>query len=115
MPDRAQCITSATGPGSIAVLPRPLHEIQTSNRLNQQTEKWQRRYATRAGTETPLSQNVRAHGLRRSRYRGLARTHVQHVLTAMTCNAARVTDWIDSAPRTRRRATHFRFLYSAAT
>ncbi|WP_260609465.1 transposase [Streptomyces sp. WAC 01325] len=37
-----------------------------------------------------LSQNVRAHGLRRSRYRGLARTHLQHVLTAMACNVARV-------------------------
>ncbi len=26
-----------------------------------------------------LSQNVRAHGLRRSRYRGLVKTHVQHM------------------------------------
>ncbi|MFD7409685.1 hypothetical protein ACFV7R_45420 [Streptomyces sp. NPDC059866] len=27
-----------------------------------------------------------------SRYRGLVRTHVQHVLTAMACNIARVAD-----------------------
>ncbi|MFJ3804347.1 transposase [Streptomyces sp. NPDC090088] len=112
-PDRTQCTTSVTGPRSIAVLPRPLHEIQTRNRLDQQTEQWQRRYAIRAGIEATLSQNVRAHGLRRSRYRGLARTHVQHVLTAMACNVARVADWIDTAPRTRRRATHFRSLCSA--
>jgi IS5 family transposase len=54
-----------------------------------------------------------AHGLRRFRYRGLARTHVQHVLTAMACNVARVADWIDTAPRTRRRATRFRTLCPA--
>ncbi|MEU1306449.1 MULTISPECIES: transposase [Streptomyces] len=109
-PDRTRCTSSATRPRSIAVLPRPLHEIQTRNRLDQQTEQWQRRYAIRTGIEATLSQNVRAHGLRRSRYRGLARTHVQHVLTSMACNVTRVTDWIDSTPRTRRRTTHFRSL-----
>ncbi|WP_107065368.1 transposase [Streptomyces scabiei] len=77
------------------------------------TEQWQRSYAIRAGIEATLSQNVRVHGLRRSRYRGLARTHVQHVLTAMACNVARIADWIDTAPRTRRRATYFRTLCSA--
>ncbi|MFE9687550.1 transposase [Streptomyces sp. NPDC006285] len=76
-PDRTQCMSSATRPRSVAALPRPLHEIQTQNRLDQQTEQWQRRYAIRARVEATLSQNVRAHGLRRSRYRGLARTHVQ--------------------------------------
>ncbi|MEV0521796.1 hypothetical protein AB0I66_00050 [Streptomyces sp. NPDC050439] len=49
---------------------------------------------------------------RASKYRGLARAHVQHVLTAMACNVDRLADWIDTAPRTRRRATHFRTLCS---
>ncbi|MFI0242083.1 IS1182 family transposase [Streptomyces sp. NPDC016845] len=111
-PDRTKCTSSASRPRSIAVLPRPLHQIQTRNRLAQQTEQWQRSYAIRAGIEATLSQTVRAHGLRRSRYRGLARTHVQHVLTAMACNVARIADWIDTAPRPRRRATHFRTLCS---
>jgi hypothetical protein len=113
-PDRTRCTSSATRPRSVSVLPRTLHEIRTRNRLDQQTEQWQRRYAIRAGIEATLSQNVRAHGLRRSRYRGLARTHVQHVLTAMACNVARVADWIGTAPRTRRRATRFRTLCTAA-
>ncbi|MFJ3763016.1 transposase [Streptomyces sp. NPDC090080] len=95
------------------MLPRPLHEIQTRNRLDQQTEEWKRRYAIRAGVEATLSQNVPAHGLRRSRYRGLARAHVQHVLTAMACTVARIADWIDTTPRTRRRDTRFRTLCSA--
>ncbi|MEV0639905.1 transposase [Streptomyces sp. NPDC050619] len=50
------------------------------DRLDRQTEQRQRRYAIRAGIEATLAQNVRGHGLRGSRYRGLARTRVQHIL-----------------------------------
>lgn len=38
------------------------------NRHDQHTEDWQRRYTILAGIEAPLSQNVRAYGLRRTRY-----------------------------------------------
>ncbi|TRO56695.1 transposase [Streptomyces sp. IB201691-2A2] len=89
-PDRALCTSSTTRSRSVAVLPRLLREIQMRNRLDQQTEQWQCRYANRVGIEATLSQNVRAHGLDRSRCRGLTRTHVQHVLTAMACNLSRL-------------------------
>ncbi|MGP4003100.1 IS1182 family transposase [Streptomyces sp. 8N706] len=114
-PDRPQCTTSATRPRALALLPtRELHEIQTRNRLEQQTEDWQRRYAIRAGIEATLSQNVRTCGLRRSRYRGLPRTHVQHILTALACNLTRVADWIAAPATTRRRSTRFHALCTAA-
>ncbi|MFE7115002.1 IS1182 family transposase [Streptomyces sp. NPDC057654] len=113
-PDRARCTSSATRSRSVAVLPRLLHEIQMRNRLDQQTEQWQRRYAIRAGVEATLSQNVRAHGLRRTRYRGLPRTHVQHVLTAMACNLSRLADWYDTTTSSGRRAPRFRILCEAA-
>ncbi|MGW0652844.1 hypothetical protein ACWD4T_29265 [Streptomyces umbrinus] len=45
--------------------------------------------------------------MRRSRYRGLTRTHVQHVLTAIACNLSRLADWHDTTP-SGRRAPHFR-------
>jgi len=112
-PDRAQCTASANGPRSIAVLRRAPHEIQMHNRRCQRTERWQRRYAIRAGSEATLSQNVRTHGLRRSRYRGLARTHVQHVLTALACNVTRISDWTTGTARTRR-TTRFHALCAAA-
>ncbi|MGQ4386759.1 transposase [Streptomyces sp. SAS_270] len=95
---------SANGPRSIAVLPRPPLEIQMHNRLHQPTEHWQRRYMIRAGSEATLSQNVRTHGLRRSRYRGLVRIHVQHVLTTLACNVTRISDRTTGTARTRRRA-----------
>ncbi|WP_169317121.1 transposase [Actinacidiphila oryziradicis] len=113
-PDRPSCTASATGPRTIALLPRPLHEIQVRNRLDQQTEQWQRRYAIRAGFEATLSQAVRRNGLRRTRYRGLAKTHVQHVLTAMACNLTRTADWIAETPRGRTRSSRFHTLCNAA-
>nr|WP_280882793.1 transposase [Streptomyces pseudovenezuelae] len=61
-PVRSQCTNSPAYPRLIALLPRPLHEIQTRNRLDQATEQWQRRYAIRAGIESTLSENVRVHG-----------------------------------------------------
>ncbi|KAB1139391.1 IS1182 family transposase [Streptomyces luteolifulvus] len=110
-PVRAQCTTSATRPRTLALLPtRELHEIQARNRLDQQTRDWRQRYAIRAGIEATLSQNIRNCGLRRSRYRGLARTHVQHVLTAMACNLTRIADWIADPAPTGRRPTHFHAL-----
>jgi transposase len=113
-PVRPQCTASATRPRALALLPtRELHEIQMRNRLDRTTEEWQHRYAIRAGIEATLSQNVRAHGLRRSRYRGLAKTHVQHVHTA-ACNVARIADWMNTTPTARRRTSHFRALCTAA-
>ncbi|WP_443053572.1 transposase [Streptomyces sp. NBC_00285] len=60
-----------------------------------------------------LSQNVRSCGLRRTRYRGLQKTHVQHVLTTLACNLTRVADWIADATPTRRRSTRFHALCTA--
>ncbi|MGW7674598.1 transposase [Streptomyces sp. NPDC054775] len=75
-PVRPECTDAVSGPRSLALLPtRELYEIQQHNRLDQRTEQWQRRYAIRAGIEATLSQNVRACGLRRTRYRGLPKTH----------------------------------------
>ncbi|QIZ02270.2 transposase [Streptomyces sp. S1D4-11] len=114
-PVRPQCTTSATRPRALALLPtRELHEIQLRNRLEQTTAEWQHRYAIRVSIEATLSQNVRAHGLRRSRYRGLAKTHVQHVLTALACNVARIADWINTPATARRRSSSFRTLCAAA-
>ena len=77
---------------------RELHEIQQSNRLDQHTEDWQHRYAIRAGIEATLSQTVRTNGLPRTRYRGLAKTLVPHLLTAMAANLTRTADWIAETP-----------------
>src|SRR3712207_9445959 len=65
---------------------RAEHEALRTARERLGTEEGRRCYARRAGIEGTLSQGVRAFGLRRSRYRGLARTHLQHVATAAALN-----------------------------
>ncbi|MEU7061186.1 transposase [Streptomyces sp. NPDC046197] len=72
------------------MLPEPQQRIQTRVRREQKSSNWQRPYAIRAGCEATVSEAVHAHGLRHCRYRGLAKTHVQHVLTAAGTNIIRL-------------------------
>jgi transposase len=50
---------------------------------------------------------VRAFGLRRSRYRGLAKTHLQHVATAAAIDLVRLGDWLRLVPRAVTRTSRF--------
>jgi transposase len=42
-----------------------------------------------------------------ARYRGLAKTHLQHVATATAINLVRLTDWLNGAPRATTRSSAF--------
>ena len=50
---------------------------------------------------------VRAFGLRRSRYRGLTKTHLQHVATAAAINLDRLAAWFRAVPRATTRTSRF--------
>jgi len=50
---------------------------------------------------------MRCADLRRSRYVGFAKTHLQHVLTAVALNLCRVADWLADIPRTTTRTPAF--------
>jgi Transposase DDE domain len=60
-------------------------------------------YALRAGVESSLSQGIRRFDLRRSRYIGWARTHLQQLLTATAMNLVRVIAWLWGEPLGERR------------
>ena len=64
-------------------------------------------YARRAGIEGTISQGVRAFGLRQARYRGLRKTHLQHVATAAAINISRLTTWLSGVPRGGTRCSRF--------
>ena len=73
-------------------------------------------YRRRAGVEGTLSLGTRAMHLRRSRYIGLAKTHLQHVLTAAAVNLARISNWLAGTPRERTRQSAFvRLMATPAT
>jgi hypothetical protein len=60
-----------------------------------------------------ISQGVGRCGLRRSRYRGLAKTSLQHQLTGAAINLARIDAHLTETPRARTRTSHFAALRPA--
>lgn len=64
----------------------------------------------RAGVEGTLSQGVRAYELRETRYIGLAKTHLQHILMAAGINIVRIVAWMQGIPRAKTRVSHFAVL-----
>ena len=74
------------------------------------SDEGRRQYARRAGVEGTLSQGVRAFGMRRSRYRGLAKTHLQNVAAASAINLDRLVAWLDGRPRALTRTSRLAML-----
>jgi hypothetical protein len=115
-PRRADCTRDAQG-RQITLPPRDIHEIQLANRASQHDPDWQRVYNRRAGVEGTVSEAVRAYGLRHTKHRGLAKTHVRHVLIACGMNAARIADWVQrgNVPARGRAAPRFKKLCKQLT
>jgi transposase len=93
--------------------PRPQSEALQAAQAWYAGDEGQRQYGRRAGVEGTLSQGVRAYGLRRTRYRGLPKTHVQHVATAAAINIDRIVAWVDQRPRAQTRTSRFAALAPA--
>ena len=71
------------------------------------SEAGRQRYARWAGIEGTISQSVRSFGARRTRYRGLPKTHLQQVVTAVAINVRRIIAWFDEVPKATTRTSHF--------
>ncbi|WP_211269106.1 transposase [Saccharothrix syringae] len=82
-PVRAQCTTSRDSSRSVGFPPKELLEPQLRDRVERQEPSWHKRYAVRSGIEGTHCDFTRGHGMRRCRYRGQGKTHLQHVLTAI--------------------------------
>lgn len=87
--------------------PQAQYEALQDARQRLDTEEGQLLYNRRAGIEGTLSQGVRAFGLRLCRYRGLAKTHLQHIATAAAINIDRIIAWVDHIPRAKTRQSAF--------
>jgi transposase len=104
---RPLCTRAKHQPRHLKLQPRAEYEALKAARKRLTTKDGRRRYARRAGIEGTISQGVRAFGLRRSRYRGLAKTHLQHVATAAVINLGRLSDWFRATPRAATRTSRF--------
>ncbi len=83
-------------------------------REQEATKEFKQVYAKRAGIEGTISQGVRVMGLRRSRYIGQEKTHLQHIATAAALNIVRSLAWFNGVPRAQTRRSAFARLYDAA-
>jgi transposase len=92
---------------SITVRPRDQYEALHAARSRETSEEYRAEYNRRAGIEGTISQGVRTCGLRRSRYIGEAKAHLQHVATATAINVTRISDWLAGRPREVTRTSAF--------
>jgi transposase len=106
-PSRGQCTNAATNPRQVTLRPQAHHEAIQMARQRQQTQAFKDRYAKRAGVEGTISQGVRAFDLRRSRYIGQDKTHLQHVITATALNVTRLLAWLMDVPLGGTRVSRF--------
>jgi transposase len=90
---RSLCTRAAVNPRQVVLRTKEQHEAIQTARQRQTTKEFQERYATRSGIEGTLSQGIRANDLRVSRYLGLKKTHLKHLLTAAAMNATRLFHW----------------------
>ena len=98
---RSRCTRSKTGPRELTLHPKAQHLALQAARERQQTDAFKALYKSRAGVEGTISQAVFALGMRRTRYRGLLKTHLQHIATATAMNLQRFMDWLWEVPRSR--------------
>ncbi|MEJ2738184.1 MAG: IS1182 family transposase [Anaerolineae bacterium] len=113
-PARAQCVRAPKAPRAVTFRPKEQHLALQRARSRQTTEAFKKVYKQRAGVEGTISQGTRVCGLRRSRYTGMAKTHLQHVFTAVAINLIRLAAWFEETPRGQTRCSRFAALALAA-
>ncbi|MBV9170671.1 MAG: IS1182 family transposase [Chloroflexi bacterium] len=113
-PLRSRCTRAKLEPRIVGLQTRDHFEALQAARRWQRTDEFRQRYAARAGVEATHAQAVRRSGLRRTRYIGLAKTHVQHVATAAAVNVLRLAAWCAGTPFATTRCSHFAALQPLA-
>lgn len=105
-PVREQCVSSARA-RALTIRAHDQYLALQAARQRQKTDAFKAVYRTRAGIEGTLSQGTRMGDLRRSRYIGLAKTRLLHLLIAAALNFMRVAAWLAEIPRSRTRRSAF--------
>lgn len=105
-PVRDLCTSAGRGGRQLTIRPRRVHEALAAARARQTTKSFARTYRLRAGVESTIRQGVAVTDTRHARYRGLPKTHLQHVASAAALNLIRLDAWFNSEPLDRTRTSH---------
>jgi transposase len=112
---RSQCTRAKKLPRRLTLKPQELHLALHDARIRQESESFKLDYKTRAGVEGSIAQATGRYQLRRCRYIGLAKTLLQHVITAAAINLSRMWDWWQGVPRSQTRVSRFAQLAPTAS
>jgi transposase len=112
-PQKAQCTRAQKAGRTLTLRPQAQHLALQQARDEQQSDEFKQRYAARAGIEGTLSQGISAFGLRWCRYKGLAKTRLQHIATVTAMNVVRLINWLHQQPFAQTRTSHFARLANA--
>jgi transposase len=112
-PARALCTRAQQQGRRVGLPPQAQYEAAQAARAWVGSEEGRQQYQQRAGVEGTLSQGVRGFGLRHARYRGLTKTHLQHLATAAAMNVERIVAWLNERPRAKTRTSRFAALAPA--
>jgi len=115
-PCRAQCTRSTKKypRRTVTIRRQEAYLALQAARERERTEDFIEEYARRAGIEGTLSRGIRTCDMRRTRYVGLARVHLGHVLTAVALNFLRLGEWLADVPRAKTRRSPFTRLMADA-
>ncbi|MEU4233665.1 IS1182 family transposase [Nonomuraea sp. NPDC026600] len=105
-PVRSLCTSAKKGGLQLTIRARPLQQALDQARADQTGKDWQDKYKLRAGVEGTMRQAVAVAGVRRARYRGLAKVHLEHVFSAVALNLIRLDAWWNAHPLDRTRSGH---------
>lgn len=94
-PTRSLCVPKDQPHRTIVV--GALHEVLQQRRRERQSPAFKLQMQQRNGIEGTISKLVRAHGLRRARYKGFAKVNLQNQLVAAACNIKR---WLQNLIKT---------------
>jgi transposase len=92
---------------TLTIRPQPQYQALQTARQREATEAFQTEYARRAGIEGTISRETRSLRLRRTRYIGLRRVHLGHILAAVGLNVLRLGEWFLETSRAKTRITPF--------
>lgn len=109
-PVRDRCTTARYRGRQLTLNPRPIHDALTSARTEQDTDSWRDQYKIRAGVEGTIAQASHVTGIRRSRYTGLPKIRLEHLVAATAINLIRLDAWWTGSHRSSR-TTHLQRLH----
>ena len=92
---------------TLTIRPQPPYQALQAARQREATDVFRAEYARRAGIEGTISRGTRAVRLRRTRYIGLRRVHLGHILAAVGLNVLRLGEWFLETARAKTRLTPF--------